>query len=275
MKKKVDLIDQDPSSVRNLEQKDDLANFPIPLCYFNLTDNNVITSISCHKDLSEEKINSIVLDLYFFRPPGVSRLDKENENITITTRKEGLNYVIRETNGGMCNINNAFNSICTTDINTTKDREGNLISYSELATTNLTTNENNYFIKKKYTNLSDITKFVEKEKLNPEKYNKTLNILYAELKKYMKEYVQFSLNDFKEFYFISKGIEDETKLRNLEEKNTTLNSESEEEIFRYNHFAGVKLVVSLKNNLGYGSENLYASSDLLIDEEKNNLAKSL
>jgi hypothetical protein len=81
--KKVDLIEQDPSRVRNLEQKNDLENFPIPLCFFNLTDNNVITSISCHKYLSEEKINSIVLDLYFFRPSGILRLDKESRNITI------------------------------------------------------------------------------------------------------------------------------------------------------------------------------------------------
>jgi hypothetical protein len=50
-------------------------------------------------------------------------------------------------NGDICNIENAYNSFCTTDMNTTKDLEGNLISYNELATTNLTTDENNYFIK--------------------------------------------------------------------------------------------------------------------------------
>ena len=106
--KKVDLIDQDPSRARNLEQKNDLENFPIPLCFFNLTDNNVITSISCHKYLSEEKINSIVLDLYFFRPSGILRLDKESRNIIFTTHKDGKNDVIREINGDICNIENAF-----------------------------------------------------------------------------------------------------------------------------------------------------------------------
>ena len=272
--KKVDLINQDHSRIRNL-QNIDLSNFPIPLCFFNLTDNNVITSISCHKDLSEEKINSIVLDLYFFRPPGILRIDKKGGNITITTSKEGKNDVIRETNGGMCNINNAFNSFCTTDMNTTKDPDGNLISYNELATTNLTTDQNNYFIKNKYTYLLDKTKI--EQDFSPEQYNETLNILHTELKKYMKEYVQFSLSDFKELYSVSKGIENETKHRNLnqENENENINYESSKEIFRFKHYAGVQVAVRLSGNSGLGSENLMASSDLLIDDKKNNLAKSL
>ena len=269
--KKIDLINQDHSRIRNL-QNIDLSKFPIPLCFFNLTDNNVITSISCHKDLSEEKINSIVLDLYFFRPPGILRIDKEGGNITITTSKDGKNDVIRETNGGMCNINNAFNSFCTTDMNTTKDPDGNLISYNELATTNLTTDKNNYFIKNKYTYLLDKTKI--DQEFSPEQYNETLNILYTELSKYMKEYVQFSLSDFKELYSVSKGIENETKPRNLEE-NENINYESSKEIFRFKHYGGVQVAVSLSGNSGLGTENLMASSDLLIGETKKNLAKSL
>ena len=270
-KKKVDLIDQDQSHFKHLEQTNDLENFPIPLCFFNLTDNNVITSISCHKDLPKEKINSIVLDLYFFRPPGILRMDKKLGNITINTSKQGINEVIRETNGGMCNIYNACNSFCTTDMNTTKDPEGNLLSYNELATTNLTTDENNYFIKNKYTYLLDKTKFVKE--LKNEKYKETLNILYGELKKYMKEYVQFSLSDFYELYLASKGIEDETRYRILKEGNEDLNYELNEEIFRFKHYGGVQIAISLSDNSGLG--NFMASSDLLIDEEKDNLAKVL
>ena len=47
-KKLVDLNDQDYSHVRNLDEIDSFENFPLPLCLFNLTDNNVITSITCH-----------------------------------------------------------------------------------------------------------------------------------------------------------------------------------------------------------------------------------
>ena len=75
--KLIDLNEQDNSNIRNLKEIDNFENFPIPLCFFNLTDNNVINSISCHKKLNESKVNSIVLDLYFFRPPGIKRMDKE------------------------------------------------------------------------------------------------------------------------------------------------------------------------------------------------------
>ena len=61
--KLVDLLDQDYSHVRSLEEGESLEDFPLSLCFFNLTDNNVITSIACHKNISESKVNSIVLDL--------------------------------------------------------------------------------------------------------------------------------------------------------------------------------------------------------------------
>jgi len=40
---------------RKLEEKNDLKDFPIPICLFNLTNNDVITSISCHEKFSEQK----------------------------------------------------------------------------------------------------------------------------------------------------------------------------------------------------------------------------
>ena len=132
----------------NAEQIDNLENFPIPLCFFNITDNNVITSISCHKNISESKVNSIVLDLYFYRPPGTKRIDPKKSNITINVQKVGDNDLIRETNGGICDIYNPIGSFCTTDMNTTKDSEGNLISYDEYTFTNITTDNNNFYIKK-------------------------------------------------------------------------------------------------------------------------------
>lgn len=172
----------------------------------------------------------------------------------------------------MCNIDYAFNSICTTDMNTTKDPEDNLISYSELATTNLTKDENNYYIKNKYTYLLDKTKFVEG--LDPEKYNETLNRLYPELKKYMKDYVKFSLDNFTELYLISKGIENKTKLRNLIEEDENINHVTTEDIFEFEHYGGVKVAISLSDNI-LGSQNLMASSDSFINEKSFNLAKTL
>ena len=62
---------------KNLEKINNLKDIPIPICLFNLSDNNIILSIKCPESLSETKINEIISDLYYFRPKPM----KSNENI--------------------------------------------------------------------------------------------------------------------------------------------------------------------------------------------------
>ena len=268
-KKLVDFIDQDQSNLKSSKKVDSLENIPIPLCFMNITDNNVITSISCHKKLNESKINSIVLDLYFFRPPGIKRVDKEKDNITITQINEGNKVIIRETNGGICDIYNPIGSFCSTDMNTTKDSEGNLITYDEFAFTNITKNNDNYYIKKKYTNLVDKTSYISE--LNQEKFNETINKLYPNLKDFLKSYNQFSLEDFKELYNISKGLSNQTPKRRLSEGKTF--NDKKTNFFSYSHYGGVNIQIYLKDNVGYNAEAMEASSLLYIDDNKDDLAQ--
>ena len=270
--KLADLIDQDYSNERVLEEEDNLENFPIPLCIFNLTDNNVITSISCHKNITENKVNSIVLDLYFFRPPGIKRLKKEEGNITIITKKEGDKEIIRETNGGICDVQNSLSSFCTTDMITTKDLKGNLLGYDEVAFTNITTNEDNYYIKNKTTQLIDKTDFISN--FNPQKYNETFNILYPMLKDYLKYYEHFSLENFKELYITSKNISNSPiykKKRFLNQDGQKQTLETKESIFSYPHYSGMEIYLNLEVNPGYNSETMKASTFLEINEEKFDL----
>ena len=266
-KKLVDLIDQDYSNVRRLDEIESLENIPIPLCIFNMTDNNVILSIECHKNVSKSRVNSIVLDLYFFRPPGIKRINKEEGNITITTRTDGDYEYIRETNGGICDVENSIGTFCSTDMNTTKDKNGNLIAYSELAFSNITTNEDNYYIKNKITSLSDKTKFIKD--LNPNQYSKNLNKILPYLKKHTKVYEQFSSEQFKELFYVSKG------LTNLLDDKRRLNSEADErkliysvKLYNYTHYSGSNLIIKLENNLGLNTETMEAFSGMNIDSEK-------
>ena len=276
-KKLVDLSDQNYSHVKQirvLEETEDFENFPIPLCFFNLTDNNVITSIACHKNISENRVNSIVLDLYFFRPPGLKRIDKEKANITITSYKEGDKEVIRETNGGICDVENFLGSFCSTDMITKKDSNGNLLTYDEIAFSNITTNEDNFYIKNKTTQLIvDNTEFLNIK--DSKRYNETLNILYPNLKNYLKYYVHFSTDDFKELYNITKGIENTNKKNR---RRYLLSDENEkpviivnEELFNYSHYSGIEISLKLQDNVGYNSEAMEASSFFEIDGEKMNL----
>ena len=269
-KKLVDLNDQNKSGLRNLKPIDNLENFPIPLCFFNITDNNVITSISCHKNISESKVNSIVLDLYFYRPPGIKRIDTNKTNVTLISEKVGDKYFIRETNGGICDIYNPIGSFCTTDMNTTKDSEGNLISYDEFTFTNITTDENNFYIKKKYTNLLDKTSYLSQ--INPEKYNETLNKIYPNLKDYLKNYEHFSIENFNQLYNISKGLPEEKKekrRRRLFKEDSVI--ENKQNLFSFTHYGGVNIQMSLKDNVGYNTQAMVASNLLQIDEKKNEL----
>ena len=105
----------------------DFKDIPVPLCLFNITDNDVITSLTCPETLQISIKQNMILDLYFFRPPAIKRPDKEKGNITITKWIENNKHIIRETNGGICDIPDSFNSFCTTDMNTTTDQKGNLL----------------------------------------------------------------------------------------------------------------------------------------------------
>jgi len=134
-------------NARILEDSDIIKDSPIALCYFNITDNHIITTIKCHESFPESQKNQMLLDLYFFRPPASQRIDKQGDNITLEISEDGKN--IREINGGLCNIYNNFGSLCTTDMNTTLDSEKNLISYDEEAITIINYDEHNSYRKKK------------------------------------------------------------------------------------------------------------------------------
>ena len=204
--KMVDLTEETKHNIngnaRILNNEEDYKDLPIPLCLFKITDNNFITSITCPESFSKSKKNEILLDLYFFRPPAIERADKKNSNITITIKedKNKNRKYIRETNGGTCNLYDNIGSSCTTDSNTTTDLEGNLLQYDELAITNITSDENNGYIKNKKTHLIDITEQIKD--FNPLKYKTSLEKLLANLEPYMKEDIQFTTDDFKELYHL-------------------------------------------------------------------------
>ena len=84
-KEMVDLskIKQDTSKLRLLDDNVNLESAPLPTCLFNITDNDFITSITCHEKLPDMKKNEMLLDLYFFRSPAIERKDKERNNIIL------------------------------------------------------------------------------------------------------------------------------------------------------------------------------------------------
>ena len=181
---------------------EDFKDIPIALCIFNITDNNVITTMTCPESLPDNKRNEIILDLYFFRPPAAERADKEGDNITLTIQKENKLTKIHETNGGFCNIYKNLGSHCTTDMNTTLDQEGNLLFYEEKAITTINYDDKNSYIKNKVTNLIDISEDIKK--IDIENYENSLDDLLPLIDPYMKEEIQFTQKEYDDLYNVIK-----------------------------------------------------------------------
>ena len=273
----VDLSGTEVHNTRNLEEKNDLKDIPIPLCLFNLTNNDVITSIKCPESFSEDKKKLIVLDLYFFRPPGLKRMNKEELNVTITKELKGENLFIRETNGGICDIENPLSSFCTTDMNTTTDKEGRILSYEEEAYMNIETDELNSYTKIKITKLVDITN--ETSLLDAKKYNSSLNELLTKLEPYMKYEELFSKDEFEEILLINKeGIKKAKKIlkrikgrKLIEDKPEGL---IENTLVDIKGSSGIKIEYNIMNNPGKDNEYMEANSELKIENQKRQLTSS-
>ena len=252
-------------NIRSLEEMKDFKDIPIPLCLFNITDNDVITSMTCPETLQISIKQNMILDLYFFRPPAIKRPDKEKGNITITKWIENNKHIIRETNGGICDIPDSFNSFCTTDMNTTTDQKGNLLQYDEIAFTNITKDENNSYVKNKITKLVDLTDSLPH--IDTEIFEESLNKILSKLEKYMIFQEEFSTENFKELYKVSKNIsEDDTDLRVLISEKGDKQISKEENIFNFDHFGGVKLLLNLFDDIGYHTESMKAFSNIKIND---------
>ncbi len=255
------------TEAKNLQEIEDIEDIPIPLCLFNITDNNGITSIKCPKSMNEGKVKGIVLDLYFFRPPGIKRVDKKENNITIDIIDlEDGNKLVRETNGGRCAESNSI-SFCSTDMNTTKSAEGNLISYQEIATTNITKDENNIYIKIKETSLEDITE--KNNNSTAEIYKGNMEKLLEKLNPFMHYYEQVSEEQFIEIYKLSINGE-LPKKKKTSRKGRGLDEEKkgyikEEEIFTYDDLGGSNIFLTLAIDSGLNSDTIKSNSYLKFD----------
>ena len=274
-KKLVDLTNSE-NKENNSKEIDDLKNIPLPICLFNMTDNDVITSLTCHKLISEHKKRMMVLDLYFFRPPAMKRINKEESNITVSyINLDNNKKIIRETNGGTCDVINPFNSFCTTDMNTTVDSEYNILEYNEVAVMEIKNDDNNKYYKNKITKLIDETN--KMTSYNYEKYEENLNKILPKLEPHFQTDILFSKNDYEEVYIASmEGVD---KLREKLQNKRKLNQEKniinkESNLFSHNSNNGVEINMGLLINPGLNTEYCEAIYNLLIENDKTNLITS-
>ena len=280
MKEMVDLtkLSDDKSKTRILDDNTDFKNIPLATCLFNITNNDFITSITCHKDFPDIKKNEMLLDLYFFRSPAIERKNKTRDNITLTiTTDEKNNTHIHELNGGLCNIRNNWGSLCTTDMNITTDKDGNLLSYDEVAVTNIVYDEKNSFTKNKISHLVDHSEKITKE--DADKYKNSLEKLLAKMKPYMKEDVQFPQEKFTELYNLVKHDkgDSETEKETSSRRRRLTSADAiqyvrQKEIFHIDSL-GVEVNLNLKLNPGLNTDAMRGHLNFSFDEEEHNIYK--
>jgi hypothetical protein len=255
--------------MRGGENFDDLKDIPIPLCLFEMTDNNAIVSITCPESLPKSKQKTIVRDLYFFKPPSIQRPNKEKGKIIINIEKNENNITIRDTDIGICSIDSPYLSNCTTDFNLTTDLEGNVLSYNEWCFSNITKSKKNYFIKNKYTKLSDET---NNYNFTSEKYYETLNKFLPLLNPYMKYTQLFNFTQFKQLYNTCKNVtttkKDERNLQQIEKVGIINNKAN---LFSYSHYTGTKYQINYIKNLGINSDYFEYLNNFKAGDKKYNL----
>ena len=250
----------------NLQNINDLKDIPLPLCLFNITDNNGITSIKCPKSINGRRIRGIILDLYFYRPPGIKRVEKNKQNTTIDIQNlEDGKVILRETNGRPCR-GSLYLSFCSTDMNITKDAEDNLISYQERSFTNITQNNNNYYLKDKYTYVKDITNKSNEDEAKL--YKEKMEELLEKLNPYMEYHEQISEEQFKEIYDISINGKLPEKKRKLYSKTDQI--VKEENIFEYSDPGGETIFLSYFIDSSINTPTMKSKSYIKFGENQIN-----
>ena len=264
----VDLLTKADIKALQLLKEEDLNDLPIPLCIFNITDNDVITSITCPNSMDEGKIKNIILDLYFFRPPAIKRPEKAENNVTIEIQQlENNETFIIERNGGTCDVDNPFNSFCSTEMNTTIDSEGNLLTYDEVAYSEIINDVMNSYTKNKLTNLVDVSYKIES--FNKTEYKEKLNIILSKINPFMKYNEQFSIEQFGELYDISKG----NKRRRLESNdNNEITFIKRQSLFEYQD-SMLLIKLELNDDSGLNSETMKAQQDIFFGDNTFNIIK--
>ena len=263
----IDLNDNNISDSRNLEEINDLKDIPIFLCLFEITDNDVILSLSCPDTLSKGRKDTMVLDLYFYKPPSIERPNKGN-GVNINVQQKDDKIYIRNTDIGKCSIKSPYLSNCTTDFNLTTDLEGNVLAYEELCFSNITADERNIYIKNKITKLLDVT---DDYNIDSEKYKAKLNEFLPLLTPYMKYNQLFNFSQFKELYNTVKNSTSYNKRRNLVDNNNN-NIIQKANLFNYSD-GKTEYHINLNKNPGLGSKYFEFSSDFKVGSDSNNLIR--
>ena len=159
------------------------------------------------------------------------------------------------------------------------DKEGHVISYNEEAITKINYDEKNSYKKDKITNLIDNSSSIQKN--NIKNYQISLDELLQKLDPYMKEEIQFDLDEYQDLYNVIMDAK-KSDYKSTEEiyiptkrRNTSRNLENTGEnkfiqlmeLFS-NKITPVQIDIDFKINPGLSSDKMGAFGVLKLDYQQ-------
>ena len=160
-------------------------------------------------------------------------------------------------------------------MNTTLDKNNNLLTYDEQAITIINYDKKNSYIKDKRTHLEDISKNIQEKDID--NYKNSLDNLLPLLKPYLKEEIQFTVNDYKDLYNVINDKKKPNKEQSYSPKkikNTCRNlakskiQQIKNENLFVNRVTPIQVNLDLKINSGLNSEIMGAYGSIIFDNQE-------
>ena len=226
------------------ENIEELKEVILPICLFEHTDNNNILYISCPETLSKTLKNNIISAFQGIKPLLLDKnLDNNLIKTTITDDEKTINISISDKRCN--NIKENDQQKCEIIKNFTIDKLGNMKA-SKIITKleiNKSKDKSNKYYSQLNTTFEDVSNKND-NKLNEANFKKNLNILLHLINPLMKK-EQYFTKEIKE--------ENENDAKNNRKLEDDINNLSmKDQAFFNQSILGVDLILSLKNDFGFG-----------------------
>ena len=245
------------------ENIEEIKKAILPICIIEHTDNNIIFTITCPENLSENLKNNIISAFQSIKPIS-SKENYNNYNLAGYTINAINNHKEINIFDKRCDYDND-NYNCETITNLTTDYMGNLEKINKISKFEMNKDDKNKYYNNFNYSFENITTHKD-DNNNEDNFKYNLNIILELIKPLMKKEDLITINmlnnltnNISNFHFSKRKLEDD--------ENTGYIDVKEESFFNQQLF-GVNLGINLKNDFGLGNlENAKVISELIRGED--------
>ena len=287
LQKYLDLNIKNANNFNNLRRNDEvdkekMKDVILPICIIEHTDTNLMLSITCPEQLSQNLKNDIILAFNNIKPDTIKSLNvNETMENTIIEEKDDKTY-IKSFSKECINYegNPQTNMKCEMNRDIITDKEGNLLFSKNISITENIKDNNNKYINN-FTYISEDISKQNKDGINIQNYKTNLNIIMDLTKSLMIKENLISDDTFNEL--LEDLIKDEdnntefsnlnNNIRNLDEDNSK-NKGIFEDTFFSKTINNINIALNLKNDIGLKSGDFKAISEIKIGDQTQEILEN-